>query len=214
MQRARYRRTRRASSAQQHPWSADAVRWHSSEVRPRPPWTVDWPGSHPLGKSCPLVARAAAARDTLASGHRSSRVTRGATRRSDFPRRPACSCRRIRSGARILSRAPSGVRRRRWRDKRVFRLPRHRSYSADQRGRHQGEPGRGKSGTNTNGAPEGRITRRVIADSLVQCLENSPAGMAGHAVSRVNKLSNGHGTSPSTERKAFGPKRMWAAVIG
>ena len=96
----------------------------------------------------------------------------------------------------------------------VCRLPRHRSHSADERGRHQGEPARGKSGTDANGAPEGRITRRAMADGLVQCLENSPPGMASHAVSRVNKLSNGHGTSPSTERKALGPTGRWAVVTG
>jgi hypothetical protein len=100
--------------------------------------------------------------------------------------------------------------RRRQRDERVFRLPRRRSHSADQRGRHHGESGRGKSGTNANGAPEGGITRRAMQGGLVQSLENSPPGMAGDAVSRVNKLSDGHGTSPqpSERRTVRGPK--WA----
>ena len=99
--------------------------------------------------------------------------------------------------------ATGALHRRRQCDRRVLRLPRRRSHSADQSGRHHGEPGRGKSGTNTNGAPEGGIPRRAMAGGLVQCLENSPPGMAGHAVSRVNKLSNGHGTSPQpSERRS------------
>ena len=137
------------------------------------------------------------------------------------PSSRACSRRRCqsgigrKSGTHVPRMASTGVpHRRRWHHRRVFRLPRHRSHSADERRRHQSEPTRGKSGANANGAPEGGITRRVEPHSLVQCLENSPPGMASHAVSRVNKLSNGHGTSPSTERKALGPTRRWVAVIG
>jgi hypothetical protein len=56
---------------------------------------------------------------------------------------------------------------RRWRRKRVLRVPGHPGSSTGERRRYNGETGCGKSHTDGNGAPEGGITRHVLSGGLL-----------------------------------------------
>jgi hypothetical protein len=67
----------------------------------------------------------------------------------------------------FTGRRTSVLRPRRWRRKQVLRVPRHPGSSTSERRRYDGEAGCGKSHTDGNGAPEGRITRHVLSGGLL-----------------------------------------------